>query len=161
LRYAFDARPGEPFFWLTDIGWMMGPWEIIGCLLHRTPVVLFDGAPNFPDSDRIWQICERLGVVTLGCSPTLIRLLMRAKEGRGPDGYNLSRLRLLGSTGEVWDEASYRWYFENVGGRRCPVINISGGTEIIGCHLSPTPSRVLPPPQAYSISEKPGFWDKL
>jgi acetyl-CoA synthetase len=145
LRYAFDVQPGEPFFWLTDIGWMMGPWELIGCLLHRTPVVLFDGAPTSPTSDRVWQVCERLGVVTLGCSPTLIRLLMRAKDGRGPGGYDLSRLRVLGSTGEVWDEASYLWYFENVGGRRCPVMNISGGTEIIGCHLSPTPLDALKP----------------
>jgi acetyl-CoA synthetase len=145
LRFAFDARPGEPFFWVTDIGWMMGPWELIGCLLYRTPVVLFDGAPNFPTSDRLWQICGELGVVTLGCSPTVIRLLMRATDGRGPGAYDLSRLRLLGATGEVWDEASYRWYFEQVGGRRCPVINISGGTEIVGCHLSPTPLDPLKP----------------
>lgn len=148
IRYAFDARPGEPFFWVTDIGWMMGPWEIIGCLLHRTPIVLFDGAPNFPTSDRLWEICERLRVVTLGCSPTLIRLLMRAipqARDRGPRGHDLSRLRVLGSTGEVWDEASYLWYFENVGGRRCPVVNISGGTEIIGCHLSPLPLDALKP----------------
>lgn len=148
LRHAFDVRPGEPFFWVTDIGWMMGPWELIGCLLFRTPVVLFDGAPNFPTSDRLWRICERLGVVTLGCSPTLIRLLMRATDGRGPQAYDLSRLRLLGSTGEVWDEPSYLWYFENVGGRRCPVINISGGTEIVGCHLQPYP---LDPLKACSL----------
>ena len=145
IRFAFDARPGEPFFWVTDIGWMMGPWEIIGCLLHRTPIVLFDGAPNFPTSDRLWEICARLGVVTLGCSPTLIRLLMRATDGRGPRAHDLAKLRVLGSTGEVWDEASYLWYFENVGARRCPVINISGGTEIIGCHLSPTPLDPLKP----------------
>lgn len=145
LRYAFDVRPGEPFFWVTDIGWMMGPWEIIGCLLYRTPVVLLDGAPEFPSSDRIWQICEKLGVVTLGCSPTLIRLLQRATDGRGPGGYDLSKLRVLGSTGEVWDESSYRWYFENVGGGRCPVMNISGGTEIVGCHLQPYPLDALKP----------------
>src|SRR5262249_50265755 len=52
IRYAFDARPGEPFFWVTDIGWMMGPWELIGCLLYRTPVVLYDGAPDQPTADR-------------------------------------------------------------------------------------------------------------
>lgn len=148
IRYAFDARPGEPFFWVTDIGWMMGPWEIIGCLLFRTPIVLFDGAPNFPTSDRLWQICEKLGVVTLGVSPTLIRLLLRATDGRGPRGYDLSRLRVLGSTGEVWDEASYSWFFQNVGGGRCPVVNISGGTEIIGCHLQPYP---LDPLKACSL----------
>jgi acetyl-CoA synthetase len=124
---------------------MMGPWEIIGCLLYRTPIVLFDGAPDFPDADRIWETCSRLGVVTLGCSPTLIRLLMRATDARGPKAFDLSKLRVLGSTGEVWDEASYLWYFENVGQRRCPVINISGGTEIVGCHVSPTPLTPLKP----------------
>ena len=139
IRYAFDGRPGEPFFWVTDIGWMMGPWEIMGCLLLRIPIVLLDGAPNHPDSDRLWRICERIGVVTLGCSPTLIRLLMRATHRRGPRGHDLARLRILGSTGEVWDEASYRWYFDRVGGRRCPVMNISGGTEILGCLLQPYP----------------------
>jgi acetyl-CoA synthetase len=143
IRYAFDARPREPFFWVTDIGWMMGPWEIIGCLLFRTPIVLFDGAPNFPSSDRIWEICARLGVVTLGCSPTLTRTLIRATDSRGPKGYDLSRLRILGSTGEVWDEASYLWYFNEVGGGRCPVMNISGGTEIVGCHLQPYPLEPL------------------
>ena len=145
LRYAFNVQPGEPFFWVTDIGWMMGPWEIIGCLLYRTPIVLFDGAPNYPTGDRIWEICAKLGVVTLGCSPTLIRLLMRATDGRGPAGHDLTRLRAVGSTGEVWDEASYLWYFENVGQRRCPVINISGGTEIVGCLLSATPLTPLKP----------------
>ncbi len=143
LRYAFDVRPGEPFFWVTDIGWMMGPWEIIGCLLYRTPVVLFDGAPNYPSYDRIWEICAKLGVVTLGASPTLARLLLRAPDGRGPRGHDLARLRVLGSTGEVWDETSYRWYFEQVGASRCPVLNISGGTEIVGCHLQPYPVEPL------------------
>jgi acetyl-CoA synthetase len=145
IRYAFDARAGEPFFWVTDIGWMMGPWEIIGCLLYRTPIVLLDGAPNHPTSDRIWEICERRQVVTLGCSPTLIRLLMRATDGRGPRAHGLRKLRILGSTGEVWDEASYRWYFDQVGDRRCPIINISGGTEIVGCHVQPYPVEPLKP----------------
>lgn len=143
LRYAFDVRPGEPFFWVTDIGWMMGPWEIIGCLLYRTPIVLLDGAPNYPTNDRLWEICERLRVVTLGCSPTLIRLLLRATDGRGPGAHDLSALRVLGSTGEVWDDAGYRWFFQQVGSGRCPVINISGGTEIVGCHVQPYPVEPL------------------
>ncbi|HUR59400.1 MAG TPA: AMP-binding protein, partial [Opitutaceae bacterium] len=117
----------------------------IGCLLYRTPVVLFDGAPNFPTSDRIWQICAESGVVTLGCSPTLVRLLMRATDGKGPGTYDRTRLRVLGSTGEVWDEASYRWYSEQAGEGRCPIINISGGTEIVGCHLQPYPLDALKP----------------
>ncbi len=145
LRYAFNLRAGEPFFWFTDIGWMMGPWEIIGCLLYRAPLVLFDGAPDHPTTDRLWQTLERLQVVTFAASPTLVRMFMRATEGKGPRAHDLSRLRVLGSTGEPWDETSYRWYFEQVGGGRCPIINISGGTEIMGCHLSVNPLVPLRP----------------
>lgn len=145
LRYAFNAQPGEPFFWFTDIGWMMGPWEIIGCLFYRTPIVLFDGAPDFPDSDRLWRTLERLKVVTFCASPTLVRLFMRATGGLGPRGHDLSALRVAGSTGEPWDATSWRWYFENVGGGRCPIINISGGTELLGCLLSCTPLTPLQP----------------
>lgn len=145
LRYAFNVQPGEPFFWVTDIGWMMGPWELIGCLLHRTPVVLLDGAPDYPNGDRLWEIIERLRVVTFAVSPTAVRLLMRLAGVKGPAGHDLSSLRILGSTGEPWDETSYRWYFEEVGRRRCPVVNISGGTEIVGCHLSPNPLTPLKP----------------
>jgi len=143
LRYAFNAQAGEPFFWFTDIGWMMGPWEIIGCLFYRTPIVMFDGAPDFPDTDRLWRVLERLKVVTFAASPTLVRMFMRATEGKGPKGHDLSKLRVLGSTGEPWDETSYRWFFENVGGGRCPIINISGGTELLGCLLSCTPLTPL------------------
>jgi len=82
--------------------------------------VLLDGAPNYPTGDRIWEICARLGVVTLGVSPTLVRLLMRAADGRGPEGHDLSRLRVLGSTGEVWDEASYLWFSRRRGGAAAP-----------------------------------------
>ncbi len=145
VRYAFDVRPGEPFFWVTDIGWMMGPWELIGCLLYRTPVVMLDGAPDFPDADRLWETVERLKVVTFAVSPTAVRLLMRLTTAKGPGAFDFSRLRILGSTGEPWDETSYLWYFENVGRRRCPIMNISGGTEIVGCHLSPNPLTPLKP----------------
>jgi acetyl-CoA synthetase len=145
LRYAFNAQPGEPFFWFTDIGWMMGPWEIIGCLFYRTPIVLFDGAPDYPDSDRLWRTLERLKVVTFAASPTLVRLFMRVTDGHGPGGYDLSSLRVLGSTGEPWDETSYRWFFKKVGGGRCPIINISGGTELLGCLLTCTPLTPLRP----------------
>jgi acetyl-CoA synthetase len=124
---------------------MMGPWEIIGCLFYRAPIVLFDGAPDFPDSDRLWRTLARLQVVTFAASPTLVRLFMRVTDGKGPAGYDLSHLRVLGSTGEPWDETSYRWFFEKVGGGRCPIINISGGTELLGCLLSCTPLTPLRP----------------
>ncbi len=85
---------------------------------------------------------ERHGITTFGISPTAIRLLMRSESAKS---YEMPSLRLLGSTGEPWDETSYQWFFENVGKRRCPIMNISGGTEIIGCFLLPMPIQPLKP----------------
>jgi len=144
LGYAFDVKRDDVFFWVTDIGWMMGPWELIGVMSFGATVVLFEGAPNYPKPDRLWEIVERHRVTQLGISPTAIRLL----KTTGPEWvakHDLSSLRILGSTGEPWDPDSYMWFFEYVGGRRCPVINISGGTEIVGCLLSPVPIMPLKP----------------
>jgi acetyl-CoA synthetase len=144
VGYAFDVGPEDVFFWVTDIGWMMGPWEMIGTFFFGGTLVLFEGAPNHPAPDRLWEIVERHRVTHLGISPTAVRLLKAA----GPEWvrrHDLSSLRILGSTGEPWDPEGWRWYFEEVGRRRCPVINISGGTEIIGCHLSPLPITELKP----------------
>lgn len=141
LRYNFDLRPEDVFFWFTDIGWMMGPWELIGCFMHGATVVMLEGAPDYPGPDRLWRTVERHRVTTLGVSPTAVRMLMRA--GDAPvDGCPMPTLRMLGSTGEPWDPESYLWYFEKVGRKRCPVINISGGTDIVGCFLAPLP--ILP-----------------
>jgi acetyl-CoA synthetase len=141
LRYNFDLQADDVFFWFSDIGWMMGPWEIIGCLMHGACVVIFEGAPDFPAPDRVWELVERHAITTLGISPTAVRMLMRAGDAwvtRHP----MPSLRILGSTGEPWDAESYLWYFEQVGRKRCPVINISGGTDIVGCFLAPLP--ILP-----------------
>ncbi len=141
---AFDHQPQDRFFWLSDIGWMMGAWEIIGNHHFGGTVFLYDGAPDYPEPDRLWSVIERHRITALGISPTAIRMLMRC--GAGPlERHDLSSLRLLGSTGEPWDEESYLWYFEHGGGRRCPVINISGGTEILGCFLMPMPIQPLEP----------------
>ncbi len=142
LGYYFDVKPDDVFFWVTDIGWMMGPWEMIGVLHFGATIVLFEGAPNHPNPDRLWEIVERHKVRTLGISPTAIRLLKTYPE-EWITKHDLSSLRILGSTGEPWDPDSYLWYFEKIGGRRCPVINISGGTEIVGCLLSPLPITPL------------------
>lgn len=141
LAYAFDVKEGDVFFWVTDIGWMMGPWEIIGTQFLGATVVLFEGAPNHPRPDRLWEIVARHRATHLGISPTAIRLL-KTSPLDWVTRHDLRSLRILGSTGEPWDPESYRWYFENIGGGRCPVINISGGTEIVGCLLSPLP--ILP-----------------
>jgi len=142
--YAFDLKPEDRFFWLTDIGWMMGPWTIIGGLFHGATVVLYDGAFDWPAPTRLWSLLADLRVTVFGISPTAVRMAMR--QGLSPIAdFDLSALRILGSTGEPWDEASWTWCFEQVGGRRCPIINISGGTDIIGCFLSPLPVHSLKP----------------
>lgn len=138
---GFDHRPEDVFFWLTDIGWMMGPWMIVGNHLFGGTILLYDGAPDYPGPRRLWELVERHGVTTLGISPTAIRMLGKAPGELPP----MDSLRLLGSTGEPWDEASWLWYFERVGRRRCPIINISGGTEIVGCFLMPLPMQPLKP----------------
>jgi acetyl-CoA synthetase len=144
VGYHLDVRGGDVMFWLTDIGWMMGPWEILGTLFHGGTVVLMEGAADFPEVDRLWGMVERHRVTHLGVAPTAIRML--AAHGREPVArHDLSALRLLGSTGETWDGASYAWFFENIGGGRCPVINISGGTELMGCLLAPLPVAPLKP----------------
>ena len=144
IGYNFDVKPGDVFFWVTDIGWMMGPWEMIGATFFGAALVLFEGAPNYPHPDRLWEIVERHRVTHLGISPTAIRLL-KSSPLDWIQRHRLDSLRILGSTGEAWDPDSYLWYFEHVGGKRCPIINISGGTEILGCHLSPLPITALKP----------------
>jgi acetyl-CoA synthetase len=144
VAFQTDLRPGEHLFWLTDIGWIMGPWEIVGTLANRGTLVLYDGAPDFPDAGRLWSLVERNEVNVLGVSPTLVRALM--VHGDAPvRAHDLSSLRILASTGEPWNEAPWRWYFDVVGGGRCPVINISGGTEVGACFLSPHVVQPLSP----------------
>lgn len=144
VGYHLDVRPGDVMFWLTDIGWMMGPWEILGVLFHRGTVVLLDGAPDWPTPERLWEMVERHRVTHLGIAPTAVRLL----AGHGDDlpaRHDLASLRVLGSTGEPWDPGSYRWLFDKVGGGRCPIVNISGGTELMGCLLAPLVTAPLKP----------------
>jgi acetyl-CoA synthetase len=144
LGYYFDVKPEDVFFWVTDIGWMMGPWMMIGVPFHGGRFLVYEGVPNWPGQDRLWEVVERNRVTTLGISPTAIRLMMTYPESEVTK-HDLSRLRILGSTGEPWDPHSYMWFFEKVGGKRCPIINISGGTEIVGCLLSPLPITSLKP----------------
>ena len=144
VAFQTDLRRGERLFWLTDIGWIMGPWEIIGTLAAGGTVVMYDGAPDYPGPDRLWDFVERHRVNVLGVSPTLIRALM-AHGDEPVRAHDLSSLRILASTGEPWNEVPWRWYFDVVGGGRCPVVNISGGTEVGACFLSPHVVEPLSP----------------
>ena len=142
LLYNFDVHDGDRFWWFSDIGWMMGPWEIIGCFMHGITLIIFEGAPNFPEPDRLWKGIERHRATHLGISPTAIRMLMRAGD-EWVDKHPMPTLRMLGSTGEPWDPESYNWYFNKVGKSRLPIINISGGTDIVGCFMAPLPIMPL------------------
>ncbi len=131
LAHCFDLQRGDVIFWLTDIGWMMGPWLIAGGLMLGATIVLYDGTPDFPDASRLWSMVERHHVTHLGVSPTAIRALM--KSGEAPvQKHDRSSLFVLGSTGEPWNPDPWWWYFREAGGSRCPIINYSGGTEISG-----------------------------
>ncbi len=144
LGYGFDVHKDDVFFWVTDIGWMMGPWEMIGVQFYGGSYVIFEGVPNYPNPDRLWELVEKHGVTHLGISPTAIRLLMTYGVEH-VQKHDLKKLKFLGSTGETWDPDSYMWFFENVGKKKCPIINISGGTEIMGCLLMPLPVTGLKP----------------
>ena len=131
LAHCFDLRAGDTLFWFTDLGWMMGPWAISGALILGARLVLFEGTPDHPGPDRLWSIVERHRVTHLGLSPTVIRALM--PNGTEPvRSHDLSSLRVLGSTGEPWNPDPWWWFFREVGGSRCPIVNYSGGTEVSG-----------------------------
>jgi acetyl-CoA synthetase len=144
VAYQTDLHQGETLFWVTDLGWIMGPWEVTGAGALGATVFLYEGAPNYPDPDRIWRMVAEHGITTLGISPTLIRALIPAGD-EWVEKHDMSSLRILGSTGEPWNPEPYLWFLEKVGGGRCPIINISGGTEIGACFLSPLPINDLKP----------------
>lgn len=144
VAYQVDMRPDDTLFWLTDMGWIMGPWEVVGGLARGGTVFLYEGAPDYPSPDRIWKAIETHRITILGISPTLVRALM--KYGEEPvRSHDLSSLRILASTGEPWNPDPWRWYFDNVGGGRLPIANFSGGTEAGASFLSVLPINPLKP----------------
>jgi acetyl-CoA synthetase len=123
--YQADAHAGDVVHFVTDMGWIMGPWTVVGCGAMGSTLVFAEGAPDWP-ADRLWRLVEEERVSILGCSPTLIRALIP----HGDPEADLSSLRTIVTTGEPWNPDPYRWLFERVGGGRCPIINCSGGTEV-------------------------------
>ncbi len=131
--YQADVQPEDVIHFATDMGWIMGPWTVVGCGALAATIVFAEGAPDWPH-DRLWRLIEAERVTILGCSPTLVRSLAT----HGDPAADLSSLRLMVTTGEPWNPDPYRWLHERVGGGRCPIINISGGTEVAACFLSPS-----------------------
>ncbi len=131
MRHSMDLKPGDVMYWMSDMGWMMGPWLVFGTLLNGASMVIYDGAPDFPEVDRLWQIVESHAVTHLGLSPVLVRALM--VHGTGPlEKHNISTLRAIGSTGSPWDPESWLWIFRHALEGKKPILNYSGGTEISG-----------------------------
>jgi acetyl-CoA synthetase len=131
MAHCFDVQPGDRIFWITDIGWMMGPWLISGSLMLGATCVMYEGVPAYPQPDRLWALVERHRITHLGISPTAVRSLM----GQGDHwflAHDLSSLLFFGSTGEPWNPDPWRWLFQNVGEGKRPIINYSGGTETSG-----------------------------
>jgi len=142
--YLMDVSPGDRLFWLTDLGWLMGPMLITAALFHGGTAVLFEGVPDFPRPDRLWSLVERHKINIMGISPTAVRALM-PHGAEHVHAHDLGSLRLLGSTGEPWNPEPYRWLFENAGKARVPIINYTGGTEISGGILSSFPIAPIKP----------------
>jgi len=131
MLHGLDLHPDETLHWITDMGWMMGPWLVFGTLLLGATMLLYDGAPDYPGPDRLWALVERHRVTALGVSPTLVRALL--KSGDAPvRAHDLSSLRKFASTGEPWNPDPWLWLFNVAGGGQLPIINYSGGTEISG-----------------------------
>jgi acetyl-CoA synthetase len=133
--FQFDIGRDDVVMWATDMGWIMGPWMVVAGLANGAAIATYDGAPNYPGPDRLWEVAEDLKLTILGISPTLIRALQPHGAGEARK-HDLSRLRMFGSTGEPWNPDPWWWLFRDVGKERRPIVNISGGTEIGACILS-------------------------
>ena len=144
MAFGTDVHPTDRIYWITDMGWMMGPWLVYGATLLGATFCLYDGSPDYPDVDRLWALAERHRLTPVGVSPTLLRALAPhgAEPVRRPD---LSAVRFFASTGEPWNPDPWRWLFEVVGEGRRPIINYSGGTEISGGIVMGNPLLPLKP----------------
>ena len=144
MAFGTDVHPGDIIYWMTDMGWMMGPWLVFGSLILGGAFFVYDGAPDYPGPDRLWSMVERHKITTLGLSPTLVRSLIPHGEAPFQD-HDLSSLRFFASTGEPWNPDPWLWLFEKVGGGKRPIINYSGGTEISGGIVMGNPILPLKP----------------
>ncbi len=129
IGLCMDLGEGDTLFWVTDMGWLVAPVAVFGTFMNGATLAIYDGAPNYPEENRLWTLVEDFGATHVGISPTFTRSLM--KNDIKPEHLG-DRVRLFLSTGEPWDDESWHWLFEAVGGRNVPIINYAGGTEIGG-----------------------------
>jgi acetyl-CoA synthetase len=129
--YQTDVKRGDRVHFATDMGWIMGPWTVVGAGACGATIVFAEGAPDRPE-DRLWRTVDEERVTMLGVSPTLVRALIP----KGEPHADMSSLKAIATTGEPWNPDPYLWLHEHVGGGRTPIVNLSGGTEVGACFLS-------------------------
>lgn len=129
LGLCMDLGIGDTLFWITDMGWLTAPVAVFGTLMNGATLAIYDGAPDSPDKNRLWNLVQDSGATHVGISPTFTRSLMKSEAC--PEQLS-ERVRLFLSTGEPWDDPSWQWLFETAGRCRIPIINYAGGTEIGG-----------------------------
>lgn len=144
MAFGVDLHEGEILYWMTDMGWMMGPWLVFGALILGSTFFLYDGAPDYPGPDRLWDMVSRHKITHLGVSPTLVRALLPSGVDQ-VHKHDISSLKYFASTGEPWNPGPWMWLFEQVGQGKRPIINYSGGTEISGGIVMGNPLLPLKP----------------
>jgi len=138
-EYVFDYRPGETYWCTADVGWVTGHSYIVyGPLANGATTLMFEGVPNYPDPSRFWQVVDKHKVSIFYTAPTAIRALMREGEDYVRKTSRRS-LRLLGSVGEPINPEAWLWYYDNVGDRRCPIVDTWWQTETGGILITPIP----------------------
>ncbi|MCW8879225.1 MAG: acetate--CoA ligase [Kangiellaceae bacterium] len=138
-QYVFDYHPGDIYWCTADVGWITGHSYIVyGPLANGATTLMFEGVPNYPDSSRFWQVCDKHNVNTCYTAPTAIRALMR--EGDEPvKSTSRKSLTLLGSVGEPINPEAWQWYYDVIGEQNCPIVDTWWQTETGGILISPLP----------------------
>jgi acetyl-CoA synthetase len=159
-KIVFDLKEDDVFWCTADIGWVTGhSYVVYGPLANGATVLMYEGAPDWPEKDRFWDLCERHGVTILYTAPTAIRAFMKWGD-RWPAKHDLSRLRLLGSVGEPINPEAWMWYQEHIGGGRCPIVDTWWQTETGAIAISPLPGITETKPGSATIPV-PGFTAEL
>jgi acetyl-CoA synthetase len=159
-KLVFDLRDDDIFWCTADVGWVTGhSYLVYGPLSNGTSCVMYEGAPDSPDKDRFWDICERHKVTILYTAPTAIRAFMKWGD-EYPAKHDLSKLRLLGSVGEPINPEAWMWYREHIGGNRCPIVDTWWQTETGAIAISPLPGLTATKPGS-ATKAMPGFTAEL
>jgi acetyl-CoA synthetase len=150
-KYVFDLRPEDVYWCTADIGWVTGhSYVVYGPLANGATSLMYEGAPNFPEPDRFWRIVEKYGVTVLYTAPTAIRAFM--KWGiEWPQKHDLKSLRLLGTVGEPINPEAWIWYYQQIGGKRCPIVDTWWQTETGGIMITPLPGAIPTKPGSATL----------